>query len=130
VMPGTVDSRGLYFGPKMIIVPPPLLKIFFPPLATRRFSTPIVVFCLTFSIFCIYFTLLLPYFSFSFPFLSFSFFFFPLSFFFFYIFPFFLFAFSYIFAQMTSANISPPPWGGGIFQNIDPWWILEEGLKS
>ncbi len=36
-------SRGLYFGPKTIS-PPPLKMIFFPPLATRHFLTPIVAF--------------------------------------------------------------------------------------
>ncbi len=34
------------------------------------------------------------------------------------IFPLFLFVFSYFFPQMTSADISPPPGGGGIFQYI------------
>ncbi len=39
-------TRGLYFGPKMVFIsPPPLLKmIFFPPLETCHFSTPIVAF--------------------------------------------------------------------------------------
>jgi hypothetical protein len=57
------------------------------------------------------------------PFLNFfplSSFFFPLSSFFFYIFPFFLIAFSYFFPQMTSADISPPQGGWGIFQYIGP----------
>ncbi len=43
---GTLLSyRGLYFGPKTIFIPPPQKKmIFSPPLATRRFLTPIVAF--------------------------------------------------------------------------------------
>ncbi len=38
-------DRGLYFGPKMIFIPPPPSENYiFPPLATRRFSTTIMAF--------------------------------------------------------------------------------------
>jgi hypothetical protein len=41
----STQYRGLYFSPKTIFIPPPPLKIiFFPPLTTRRFSTPIGAF--------------------------------------------------------------------------------------
>ncbi len=119
-----ISVRKQYLSP-----PPPLLKmILFPPLATSRFSTPIVAFLPKFfsilhlfypvsSLFLIFF----PLSSFFFPLSSF---FFPLSSFFFYIFPLFLFPFSNFFPQMASADI-PPPGGGGIFQYIDPCSIPE-----
>ncbi len=88
-----------------IYSPPPLLKmIFFPPLVTHRFSTPIMVF-LPSSLFCIYFTLLLPLFSFSFLLLFLS------SFFLFLLhFPlFFLFTFSFFFTPNDISWYPPPP---------------------
>jgi hypothetical protein len=114
-------SRGLYFGPKIIFIPPPtppVNDIFFP-LATRHFTTPHGG---LFALILPYFAIILPfYFLFS-HFLSPSFplssFFFPLSSFFFYIFLFFLFAFSYFFPQMTSADIFPP--GGRSFPIYRP----------
>jgi hypothetical protein len=70
--------RGLYFGPKMIFIFPPLLKMLFVPLSKHViFRLPSWPFCLNSSLCCIYFILLLPIFSFSFPFLPF----FPFSFF-------------------------------------------------
>ncbi len=119
---GSAFSRGLYFGPKTIFIPPPppLLKmIFFPLLRHIVFWLPLRPFRLNSSLFCNYFTLLLPLFPFSFPFLSFSFP-VPLSSFSFYIFPLFLFAFSYFFPQVTSTDI-PPPGGGGYFRILGPW---------
>jgi hypothetical protein len=114
----TLDARGLYFGPKMIFIFPPLLKmIFCSPLATRFFYSHRGLFALILP----YFASILPfYFPFShiFPHSSF---FFPSSSFFFYIFPLFLFAFSYFFPQMTSADISPPsPQGGEYFPIYRP----------
>jgi hypothetical protein len=61
------------------------------------------------------------FYPFTSPFLIFfplSSFFFPFSSFFFYIFTLFLLAFSYFSPQMTSADIFPPPQGGGVFSNI------------
>ncbi len=60
--------RGLYFGPKMIFIPPFLKMIFFHSLAICHFRLPSWPFCLNSSLFCIYFTLLLPLFSFFFTF--------------------------------------------------------------
>ncbi len=97
-------TRGLYFGPKTIFIPPPFWKWYFFPLSRHVvFRLPSWPFCLNSSLFCNYFTLLLPLFSFSFPFLPF------LSLFYLLLlhFPsFFSSPFSYFFPQMTSADIS------------------------
>ncbi len=77
----TPSPRGLYFGPKTIFIPPPLLKMLFVPLLWHIvFQLPLCPFCLNSSLFCNYFTLLLPLISFSFRFLPFSFPFLPFSF--------------------------------------------------
>ncbi len=100
--------RSLYFIPKTILIPPPtLLKmIFFPPLRTYCYFTPIVAFCLDSSLFCIYFTLLLPLFYFLFSlFLPFS---FPII-------PFSLtFSSFFIFFPWMPSTDIPPPRGGDI----------------
>jgi hypothetical protein len=113
---------GVYISVrKRYLFPPPLLKmIFFPPLATHCFSTPIVAFLLYF------FPILLLFYPFTSSFLIFfplSSLFIPLSSFFFYIFPLFLFDFSYFSPQMTSADTSPPP-GGGYFPIYRPLHTL------
>ncbi len=94
--------RGLYFGPKTIFIPPPpLLKmIFFPP--TRH-----VVFYSHWG----FYALILPYFAFILPF------YFPFSHFLLYFPPFSLRLFIF-FPQISSADISPPQGGGGVFSNI------------
>ncbi len=117
------QQGSIFWSENDIYSPPPLLKmIFFPPLATCHFSTPIVAF------FPKIFPILHLFYPFTSPFLIFFppySFFFSLSSFFFYIFPLFLFIFSYFFPQMTSADIFPPPQGGGgvfsIIQTPETW---------
>ncbi len=118
-IPLKTHSQGSIFPSKSdIYPPPPLLKmIFFSPLATCRFSTPIVAFFfLNSSLFCIFFTLLLPLFSFSFPFFPFSFPFLPFSFTFS---PFFSSPF-HIFSPKCHRLIFPPSGGGGYFPVYRP----------
>ncbi len=102
--------------------------IFFPPLATCRFSTPIVALLpWFFPILHLFYPFISPFpspFLFLFPLSSF---FFPLSSFFFCFLLFFLFSFSYFFPQMTLADISPR--GCGIFQYIDPLYYFHNNSE-
>ncbi len=105
--------QGLYFGPKMIFIPPPPSEndIF---LLSRHviFHLPSWPFFLDSSLFCIYFTLLLPLFSFSSPFSVL----FSLSSFFLH-FPTFSFHLFHIFSPKCHRLIFPRE-GGGVFSNI------------
>ncbi len=110
LQPCTKDcSRGLYFGPKTIFILPLLLKMIFSPSHDMSFfRLPLWPFCLNSSLFCIILPFYFPFSQFSFPLLSFSFYFLFL----FYFPPFSLCLFIF-FPQMISANILPPPPGGG-----------------
>ncbi len=95
--------RGLYFGPKMIFIPPPFWKLYFLPLSQHVFlGLPSWPFCLNSSLFCNYFTPLFPFFSFLSPFFLFFLLHFPL-------FSLRLFIFSPKWHQL----IFPPPGGEG-----------------
>ncbi len=116
-------SRGLYFGPKTIFIPP-LPKMIFSPLSRHIFfqllSWP---FYLNPSLFCIYYILLLPIFSLFYPLSSFLFLLFlflwhlpPVSL------PLFLF-----FPQMLLADIFSPP--GGYFPIFRPLSFSHQCIK-
>ncbi len=111
-------SRGLYFGPKTIFIPPPFWKwYFFPLLWHVIFRLPSWPFYLNSSLFCNYFTLLLPLFSFSFPFLPFTFPFLSPFFLFLLHFPYFSLRLFIFFPPNDIAWYLPPQGGGegGIF---------------
>jgi hypothetical protein len=121
-----IPVRGLYIGPEKIIyrIPVPLSKmIFFPPLATRRFLTPVVP----------YLPYFLPILYLFYPFISYFFFFF--SFFPFFLFsPFFRFVFHFPFLSLPLFIFFPLndtdwyfPRVGGIFSSI---WSSGEKSSS
>ncbi len=124
-----LGSRGLYFGPKTIFIPPPFWKWYFFPLSRHVvFRLPSWPFCLNSSLFCIHFTLFLPFSHFLSPFFIF------LS-------PFFLFLLHFppfslpLFIFFPPNDIGwylfpPPPGGGRIFQYIDPCSVGIYNLSS
>ncbi len=112
------SSKGLYFGPKTILIPPFLFPkmILYSPLATGLFRLLSCPFWLYSFLFHIYFTHLLPIFSFSFPLSSFS-------------FPFLPFSFTFSPFSSSPFHIFPPndigcyflfPGGGGDFPIYRP----------
>ncbi len=116
---GQPCSGSIFRSENDIYSPPPSENdIYSPSRDTSFFDSHRGLFALILPYFafilpCFFFILIFfPLSSLNFPLSSF---FFPLSSFFFNIFPLFLFPFSYFFPQMTSADISPPRGGGGVF---------------
>ncbi len=110
------------------LFPPPFWKWYFSPSRDSYFfKTPIVAFLPLFlPILQLFYPFTFPFLIF-FPFLPFSFSFLPYSFTFS---PFFPSPFHIFFPQMTSADILPPPKGGGIFQYIDTCITVKTGQQD